>query len=186
MTGAKVMPMPRRLLRKITPRHETLRNHRLLKPFARFFGDPRLWSLQRRTVAPAFGAGLAICFVPLPIHIPLAALTAIFCRIHVPTIMLTLMIMNPLTFVPLFLLAHKIGVIVTGAPETPFHFHMSWNWLRDGLGQHWKPFLTGCAVTGALLGLVGYALLDVSWRYGVRKRYRERAGGASYKSGPID
>ena len=65
--------MPRRFLRKITPRSETLRNHRLLKPFSRFFGDPRLWSLQRRTVTPAFGAGLAICFVPLPIHIPLAA-----------------------------------------------------------------------------------------------------------------
>ena len=79
------------LFRKITPRSETLRKHWALKPFSRFFGDPRLWSLQRRTVTPAFGAGLAICFVPLPIHIPLAAMVAIFCRIHVPTIMLALM-----------------------------------------------------------------------------------------------
>ena len=80
------------LFRKITPRSETLRNHWALKPFSRFFGDPRLWSLQRRTVTPAFGAGLAICFVPLPIHIPLAALVAIFCRIHIPTIMLALLL----------------------------------------------------------------------------------------------
>ena len=79
--------MPRGLFRKITPRSETLHSHWALKPFKRFLGDPRLWSLQRRTVTPAFGAGLAICFVPLPIHIPLAVLVAIFCRINIPTIM---------------------------------------------------------------------------------------------------
>jgi hypothetical protein len=37
----------------------------------------------------------------------------------------------------------------------------------------------GCAVTGSLFGLVGYALLDVLWRYNVRKRYRERAAATS-------
>ena len=86
----KCAPMPRGLFRKITPRSETLHSHWALKPFKRFLGDPRLWSLQRRTVTPAFGAGLAICFVPLPIHIPLAALVAIVARINIPTIMVAL------------------------------------------------------------------------------------------------
>ena len=173
------VPMPRGLFRKITPRSETLRTHWALKPFGRFFGDPRLWSLQRRTVTPAFGAALAICFVPLPIHIPLAAITAIFCRIHIPTIMLTLMLMNPLTFLPLFLLAYKVGAIATGAPPSNFHFEMSWDWVQNGLGANWKPFLVGCGLTGALFGLVGWAVLDLLWRYNVRKRYRERAGSTS-------
>ena len=53
---------------------------------------------------------------------------------------------------------------------------MSWDWVQHGLGPMWKPFLVGCGLTGALVGLVGYALLDVLWRYNVRKRYRERAG----------
>ena len=172
-------PMPRGLFRKITPRSETLRSHWALKPFGRFFGDPRLWSLQRRTVTPAFGAGLAICFVPLPIHIPLAALTAIFCRIHVPTIMVTLLFVNPLTIVPLYLLAYKVGAIVTSAPPSQFHFQMSWEWVQNGLGPMWKPFLVGCGLTGALVGLSGYALLDVLWRSNVRKRYRERAASTS-------
>jgi uncharacterized protein len=171
--------MPRGLFRKITPRHETVRTHWAMKPFARFFADPRLWSLQRRTVTPAFGAGLAICFVPLPIHIPLAAIIAIFCRIHVPTIMLALVVANPLTIVPLYLLAYKVGVIVTGAPPSTFQFEMSWDWVQHGLGPMWKPFLVGCGLTGALTGLLGYALLDVLWRYNVRKRYRERAGAAT-------
>jgi len=172
-------PMPRRLFRKITPRSETLRTHWALKPFKRFFGDPRLWSLQRRTVTPAFGAGLAICFLPLPIHFPLAAFTAIFCRIHIPTIMLTLMLMNPLTFVPLFLLAYKVGAIVTGTPPSNFQFEMSWDWVQNGLGANWKPFLVGCGLTGALFGLVGWAVLDLIWRYSVRKRYRERGASTS-------
>jgi uncharacterized protein (DUF2062 family) len=170
--------MPRGFLRKITPRHETLRTHWALKPFRRFFGDPRLWSLQRRTVTPAFGAGLAICFVPLPIHIPLAAITAIFCRIHIPTIMLSLVAVNPLTLVPAYLLAYKVGVIVTGATPRHFAFHMSWDWVQHGLGPMWKPFLVGCGLTGALFGLAGWGLLDLLWRYNVRKRYRERAGAA--------
>lgn len=171
--------MPRGLLRKITPRSETVRKHWALKPFSRFFGDPRLWSLQRRTVTPAFGAGLAICFLPLPIHIPLAALVAIFCRIHIPTIMLALLTVNPLTIVPAYYLAYKVGVIVTGAPEGDFNFAMSWDWVQNGLGPMWKPFLVGCGLTGALCGLLGYALLDVLWRYNVRKRYRTRAAATS-------
>ena len=178
--------MPRALFRKITPRTETLRSHWALKPFQRFFGDPRLWSLQRRTVTPAFGAGLAICFVPLPIHIPLAALVAIFCRIHIPTIMLALVAVNPLTMVPVYLLAYKVGVLVTGAPEERFAFQMSWDWVQHGLGPMWKPFLVGCGVTGALAGLLGFALLDLSWRYSVRKRYRERPGGANSQSSLFD
>ena len=169
--------MPRGLFRKITPRSETLRTHWALKPFSRFFGDPRLWSLQRRTVTPAFGAGLAICFVPLPIHIPLAAMVAIFCRIHIPTIMVSLLLVNPLTIVPLYYLAYKVGVHRhRRAGTADSQFEMSWDWVQHGLGPMWKPFLVGCGLTGALFGLVGYALLDLLWRYNVRKRYRERAG----------
>jgi len=178
--------MPRGLFRKITPRSETLHNHWALKPFKRFLADPRLWSLQRRTVTPAFGAGLAICFVPLPIHIPLAVLVAIFCRINIPTIMLSLVAVNPLTIVPAYFLAYKVGVIVTGATARRFAFHMSWDWVQHGLGPMWKPFLIGCGLTGALFGLVGYALLDLIWRYSVRKRYRERAGSTTKQSGLFD
>jgi len=182
----KCPAMPRGLFRKITPRSETLHSHWALKPFKRFLGDPRLWSLQRRTVTPAFGAGLAICFVPLPIHIPLAALVAIVSRINIPTIMVSLIAVNPLTIVPAYFLAYKVGVLVTGAPQRRFAFQMSWDWVQHGLGPMWKPFLIGCGLTGALFGLVGYALLDLIWRYSVRKRYRERAGSTSRQSGLFD
>jgi uncharacterized protein (DUF2062 family) len=50
----------------------------------------------------------------------------------------------------------------------------------------WKPFLIGCGVTGAVLGLLGYVVLDVLWRYSARKRYRERPGAASQQSSLFD
>jgi uncharacterized protein (DUF2062 family) len=56
---------------------------------------------------------------------------------------------------------------------------MSWDWVQNGLGANWKPFLVGCGLTGALFGLVGWGVLDLLWRYNVRKRYRERAGSTS-------
>jgi uncharacterized protein (DUF2062 family) len=130
-------------------------------------------------VTPAFGAGLFICFVPLPMHIPLAVLVAIFCRIHIPTIVLATLLVNPLTMVPAFYLAYRVGVIATRAPPSRFQFEMSWEWVQHGLGPMWKPFLVGCGLTGALVGLTGYVLLDLLWRYNVRKRYRERAGAAT-------
>lgn len=177
--------MPRRFFRKITPRRDTVRNFWALKPFVRFFGDPRLWSLQRRTVTPAFGVGLAVNFVPLPIHIPLAVLISILCRINIPAAIIGTALVNPLTVVPIYYLAYKIGVVVTGAPPQHFAFEMSWDWVQHGLGPIWRPFLVGCAVCGALTGLLGYALLDVAWRLNVRKRYRARAGAGNRQIDPF-
>ena len=93
--------------------------------------------------------------------------------------MVTLLLANPFTMGPMYYLAYKVGVMATGAPERHMKFQMSWDWVQHGLGPMWKPFLVGCGLTGALFGLVGYALLDILWRANVRKRYRERAGATS-------
>jgi uncharacterized protein (DUF2062 family) len=100
--------------------------------------------------------------------------------------MLALIAVNPLTMLPAYLLAYKIGVFVTGAPERHFAFQMSWDWVQHGLGPMWKPFLVGCGVTGALVGLTCYAILDFAWRYSARKKYRERPGSATQQSRLFD
>ena len=69
--------MPRRLLKRITPHPSKLQNRWFLRMFGPRVTNPRLWSLQRRSVTSAFGLGLAICFIPLPVHLPLAVLVAI-------------------------------------------------------------------------------------------------------------
>jgi len=166
--------MPRRLLKKITPRPEKLQNRWFLKLFGSRIADPRLWSLQRRTVAPAFGAGLAICFIPLPIHIPVAAMVAIFCRMNVPTIIGTVFLVNPLTVVPVFYTAYRIGCAVLNVEPQRFKFQFSFEWLPYGLGPMWEPFLLGCLICAVLASLTGWIGLELVWRWQVRSKYRAR------------
>ncbi len=64
----------------------------------------------------AFGLGLSICFIPLPVHLPLAALLAIVRRVNVPTIVGTMFLVNPFTVVPVFYTAYRVGAAVLGEP----------------------------------------------------------------------
>ena len=166
--------MPRRLLKKITPHPTTLRSRWYLRLFGERVMDPRLWSLQRRSVTAAFGLGLSICFIPLPVHLPLAVLVAILGRVNVPTIVATVFLVNPFTVVPVFYTAYRVGAAALGEPVQRFHFQLSFKWLQYGLGPLWEPFLIGCLVCSVVAGLVGWVSLELIWRWSVRKRYRTR------------
>lgn len=170
--------MPRRLLKKITPHPHTLQKRWYLRIFGPRLTDPRLWSLQRRAVTNAFGVGLAICFVPLPIHVPLAALTATVWRLNIPAIIATVFLVNPLTVVPIYYLAYRVGAAVLGSPAHHFAFELSWDWLQRGLGPVWKPFLVGCLICSIVFGFVGRIGLELLWQSRVRYRYRTRKGAS--------
>ena len=166
--------MDRQRLRALARRIHTLRNRWYLRPLRRLLLDSPLWSLQRRSITVAFGTGLAICFVPLPIHLPLAAAVAIIARLNVPVILASTLLVNPLTIVPVYYLAYRVGAAVLGAPPDAFAFELSWDWLQHGLGPLWQPFLLGCAICATLAGLLGWAGLEFIWRRRVRQKYRMR------------
>ena len=167
--------MPRRLLKRITPHPTKLQNRWFLRIFGPRVTNPRLWSLQRRSVTSAFGLGLAICFIPLPVHLPLAVLVAIVRQINVPTIVGTVFLVNPFTVVPVFYSAYRVGAAALGAPVQNFRFQLSFNWLESGLGPVWRPFLVGCLICSIVAGLTGRMALDLFWRWQVRRqRYRSR------------
>jgi uncharacterized protein len=166
--------MPRRLLKKITPRPERLKNRWFMKLFGSRIADPRLWSLQRRSVTVAFATGLAICFIPLPIHLPLATLIAIVARFNVPTVIGTVFLVNPLTVVPVFYAAYRVGCAVLDTEPQRFNFQFSFEWLQYGLGPMWQPFLLGCLVCAVLASLTGWIGLELVWRWQVRSKYRAR------------
>jgi uncharacterized protein (DUF2062 family) len=167
--------MPRRLLKRITPHPTKLQNRWFLRIFGPRVTNPRLWSLQRRSVTSAFGLGLAICFIPLPVHLPLAVLVAIVRQINVAIIVGTVFLVNPFTVVPVFYTAYRVGSAALREPVRNFHFQLSFNWLESGLGPVWKPFLLGCLICSIVAGLTGWIALDLFWRWNVRRqRYRNR------------
>jgi uncharacterized protein (DUF2062 family) len=158
------------LLKKLVPRAHVLRDKWYLRVFRTQLADPRLWALQRRGVTNAFAAGLAIMFLPLPVHLPLAALVAVVWRLNIPTILATVCIVNPLTMVPIYYAAFRVGAALVRTPPRPFGFKLSWHWLEHGLGPMWKAFLVGCLVSALICSLVGWAVLSLLWRWRVLNR----------------
>lgn len=166
--------MPRRLLKRIAPHPHTLASRWYLRAFGRHLADPRLWSFQRRGVTAAFGAGLAICFVPLPVHLPLAVLVAVVWGLNIPCVIATTWIVNPFTMVPVYYIAYRAGAAITGTAPHAFGFRLSWGWLQHGLGPMWKPFLVGCLACAIVCGVLGWLTLEIAWRWSVMRRYRDR------------
>jgi hypothetical protein len=166
--------MHREFLKRFMPSADSLQGRWFLRLFGERVAHPGLWSLQRRAVTGAFGAGLAICFVPLPVHLPLAALCAIVWRLNAPTIFATVFLVNPLTALPIYYAAYRVGAAALQLPARRFAFHPSWEWLQHGLGPAWKPFLVGCLICAVIAGFSGRIGLELLWRTRVRSRYRNR------------
>jgi uncharacterized protein (DUF2062 family) len=166
--------MPRRLLKRICPSPGSLESHWFLRLFGTRIADPRLWGLCRHGVTGAFGVGLAICFIPLPVHFVLASLIAIGFRLNIPVIIGTVLLINPVTIVPVYYLAYRVGAALLDIPPQSFAFEMSWDWLQNGLGPMWKPFLVGCLVSGLVSAVLGYMGLELAWRWRVAIKYRTR------------
>ena len=168
--------MLRRLLKRIIPAPHTLRERWFLRPSGKRIADPQLWRLHRRGVTSAFGAGLAICFVPLPVHLILATSVAVIWRLNLPVIIGTTFLLNPFTAVPAYYLAYRVGAALLHVPRQHFRFVPSWHWFGHSLAPVWQPFVAGCITCALLAGLIGWLSLELLWRWQVTSRYRTRHG----------
>jgi hypothetical protein len=119
--------------------------------------------------------------IPGPFQIVSAALLAILFRVNLPVAAFTTLYTNPLTIVPLYLLAFKIGIAVSGGqagtsvPEFPeVHwlewFGEVWGWLM-ALG---KPLLIGLPLLAIGLAVGGYVATRLLWRAMVIWKWHRR------------
>jgi len=167
--------MPKKLIQRMTPSREVIRNHKYLKIFGTLLHDPNLWHINRRSSAGAFSVGLFMAFVPVPFQMILAAGAAILFRVNLPLSIALVWITNPLTMPPIFLFAYWVGTWIIGVPPGAEHFQFSLEWLQNG-GLHgvWAPFLLGCLVCGAISALVGYVTVRGLWRLLAIRQWRRR------------
>jgi hypothetical protein len=156
--------MPRRIFIRLRPLGERIRHGRVARALGPRLHDSRLWALNRRAITGAFGAGIAIAFSPLPAHLLIGLVVAMAWRLNVPAMVITLLLANPITVVPLYYVAYRVGAWLLGRTPGDFHFELTWHWLQTGMGGAWKPFLLGSLVCSVVGGLAGKYLLELVWR----------------------
>jgi uncharacterized protein len=166
--------MPRKLFKKIAHIVHARRHKWYLSVFGDRLTDPHLWSLNRHAITGGLGVGIAVSFIPLPVHFVTVVLLAIWWRLNVAVAIAGSYFVNPFTVVPVYFTAYRIGSLLLRYHPRHFQFHFTWNWLEHGLGPAWKPFLLGCVVCGILCGLAGRFTLEYLWREIAIRRYRKR------------
>jgi uncharacterized protein (DUF2062 family) len=165
--------MVKRVLKRYLPNHQTIREHKYLQIFGERLHNPNLWYFNRRSVAGAMGLGIFIALIPLPIHVPLAAVLAIWLRLNLPVILVTIFITNPVTVPAIFYFTYKVGTWMLNTPPHEFTIEFSLHWLLHETGAIWEPLLVGSLSMGVLLGMIVHAAVNRIWRYHVTHKRRK-------------
>ena len=177
--------MPRKFLRKHLPDVDTVRSYRLVSMFGAWLHHPNLWCLNRRSVPGAVAIGLFCGLIPGPFQMLGALLVAVPLRKNIPVALLVTLYTNPLTIVPLYILAYGYGQLLLGMPlgampQEPF----LWDWANIGASlrefAHWtmalgKPLVIGLVALAATLAVAGYLITEFGWRAYVVLAWKARA-----------
>jgi hypothetical protein len=152
----------------------------------RHMGDtllhPHLWRLTAHTAAGGVAVGLFCGLIPGPLQMLCAALAALVLRVNLPLALITTLYTNPLTIIPLYLLAFTLGQWLVGNGATAFvappefsmtEFTASMHAFAEWVGHLGQPLAVGLVSLAALLAAGGYALVFGLWRLNVL-RYRWR------------
>jgi len=166
--------MPKRLFKKLTPNHETIRNHKHMKMFGNLLHDQNLWHMNRKSVSGAFAAGLFWAMIPIPFQMVTAAASAIIFRVNLPLSVALVWLTNPLTMPPIFFLNYQIGTLFLPTHEKVENFELSMEWLGNSLDQIWLPLYLGSFIAGIVLAILGFISIRLIWRWILVKRYHKR------------
>jgi uncharacterized protein (DUF2062 family) len=174
--------MPKKLIKRFTPDHNTVRNHKHLQVFGALLHDANLWHLNRRSVSGAFFWGLFWAFMPIPLQMLAAAASAIICRVNLPISVVLVWLTNPLTIPPVFYFNYLVGTHILAKPVTLSEFEASVEWFESVIDQIWVPLLLGSLVCGLVAGAIGYVGMRGFWRWHVMRQYRRRQASRAVRT----
>lgn len=116
--------------------------------------------------------------IPGPFQMIGATIICLIWRVNLPLALFATLYTNPLTIVPLYLLAFGIGRTLSGSelsfslpPERGEIALLPWfGMLKDWLVQLGEPILIGLPVLAASLAITAWCLVQLAWRLHVRWR----------------
>lgn len=173
----------RKHFKRFLPGHEAVRDNRWLRLFGRVLLHPRLWHLNRHTAAGGVAVGLFCGLIPGPFQILGSAICAIGLRINLPLALIVTFYTNPLTIVPLYIAAFKLGNFALGRdagtliPPPELAWGGFIDWVRE-MG-HWamslgQPLGVGLVLLATLLAIAGYVSVRIAWRCWLIRHWRKR------------
>lgn len=176
--------MPRKLFRKYLPTHQSILENRWLRFLGSALHHHNLWHLHRKSVAGGVAIGLFCGLVPGPLQMLSAALCAIVFRVNLPVAAITTWYTNPITILPLYYAAYKLGMLVTGSPPaSPPQFDLNLlsvpltEWVPVALqwfASMGRAFVIGLVLLASILAASGYLLVLAGWRVHVLLSWRKR------------
>ncbi len=168
--------MPRRYLKHIMPDHRTMREHPHLRRFGQRLAEPKLWHLNRRSVAFGLALGVFVAFMPILGQMLVAAALAILFRVNLPISVMAVWLTNPLTIAPIYYLCYQVGAALLALPISDHAFIMSWEWFKTEFLAIWQPLLLGCFVLGIISAIISVLLVRLFWRVIVIRTWLKRRG----------
>lgn len=176
--------MPRKFFRRVMPSVDKVREVRVLSMFGDSLFHPSLWHLHRRSAAGGVAVGLFCGLIPGPLQMLGAGIACVLFRVNLPVALVTTLYTNPLTIVPLYLLAYEIGSFVMGsAGSVPVTAPPGWDFARPiasagaigewmmGLGP---PLALGVFLLACLLAALGYVVVRALWSIHLRRAWSAR------------
>ncbi len=111
-----------------------------------------------------------------------AAGCALVFRVNLPLALLVTLYTNPLTIVPLYVLAYQIGRLIIGdhssfvaPPAFDPTIFVAWTSAMQGwMMNAAKPLGIGLVVLASLLSVLGYAVTKAAWRVFLMRAWRRR------------
>ncbi|MEC5387643.1 DUF2062 domain-containing protein [Uliginosibacterium sp. H3] len=172
----------RKFFQRYTPDHATLGKNRVFAMLGKPLQHPCLWHLNRHSAARGIAIGMFCGLIPGPLQMLGAAIACIVARANLPLALATTFYTNPLTIVPLYLVAFTIGRAVTGSdaqfvmpPEKGAQSLLEWgSALMQWLISLGKPLAFGLPVLAVALAVAGYFAVKVLWRLHVQRALKRR------------
>lgn len=174
----------KRYLRDRLPKPEVILENKYLVWMKPWLGHPRLWHMHRGSVSLGVAIGAVTGLIPGPVQVALAIIISIPVRANVLAAAAATFLTNPLTIVPIYMLAFSMGTLVTGEPMATLAFPdmvFSWRepWLLIPAMWNWSlslgpSLVAGLAMLAVILAVVGYFGTRIVWRWVVTKAWRTR------------
>ncbi|HOK66448.1 MAG TPA: DUF2062 domain-containing protein [Anaerohalosphaeraceae bacterium] len=162
--------------RKQASIRQTLKGSRLHRFWGQTLFHDLLWRTNRRSIAGGLALGLFIAFTPtIPFQMTLAVIGALFLKVNLPIAIAACWITNPLTALPVYTAAWKLGKyliehigIIHSFLETHRFEPKSAHLILNGI-YLW----TGSLIFSILAAVLGTLLVLLLWKM-PRSRRRKR------------